>query len=398
MRGTVCQLIRPGRSAPPLHVHSNFRMRVLASPALINRWLNPYNWLLNTHLEREGVNVLGAAPWRVLRGQADIWHVHWPEHVFNRQSVARATFSTRTFLHLVREARQAGIRIVWTVHNLRAHDGRHPKLEEAFWDEFLELVDGLIHLSEAGRAAALARFPHVSARPGWVIPHGHYRTEYVTGHTRTAARQQLQIPATAPLVLFAGRLRPYKNVPALLQAFREMPTPAARCLVAGKPANRAVRDDLAHRADADPRVTLDLRHVPRRELAMMLRATDLVVLPYREILNSGSALLALSLNRPTLVPRQGALAELAETVGPAWVRCYDGTLSGAQLAEALAWARDTPRPAVAPLEQFGWQAIARAHRDVYATLIRGSATTAQRPDRSATLSDGAVEAAATQTA
>ncbi len=36
-------------------------MRVLASPALINRWLNPYNWLLNTHLEREGVGMFVAA-------------------------------------------------------------------------------------------------------------------------------------------------------------------------------------------------------------------------------------------------------------------------------------------------------------------------------------------------
>ena len=36
-------------------------MRVLASPALINLGLNPFNWLLNTHRERDGVEALGAA-------------------------------------------------------------------------------------------------------------------------------------------------------------------------------------------------------------------------------------------------------------------------------------------------------------------------------------------------
>jgi beta-1,4-mannosyltransferase len=43
-----------------------------------------------------------------------------------------------------------------------------------------------------------------------------------------------------------------------------------------------------------------------------MRAADLIALPYKEILNSGSAILALSFDRPILVPAAGALAELSE--------------------------------------------------------------------------------------
>lgn len=344
-------------------------MRVLASPAFVNRWLNPYNWLLNSHLGEAGVLVQGAAPWRILRGQADVWHVHWPDHVFNLRSAARAALGAHALLHLAREGRARGVRLIWTVHNLRAHEGLYPELEAQFWGEFIPLLDGAVHLSHAGQAAAALRFPGLSACANWVIPHGDYRTEYVTRHDRLEARRRLGIAPSAPLVLFSGRIRPYKNVPALLSAFAELPDREARCLITGAPSDAVVRADIERMAQRDGRVRLELQHLKRPELATAHRAADLVALPYREILNSGSALLALSLDRPVLVPRLGALAELAEAVGDAWVRCYEGELTASVLAEAMEWARHAPRSHRAPLDAYAWPHIARAHRSAYAELI-----------------------------
>ncbi len=362
-------------------------MRVLASPAFINRWMNPYNWLLNTHLASLGVRVAGATPWRVLRGQGDVWHLHWPDHVFNQRSAARAALGARALLHLAREGRQRGLRLVWTVHNLRAHDGRHAALEEQFWRDFLPLVDGVIHLTRAGQAAASERLPALDPRPTWVIPHGDYRSEYVTPHDRAAARRDRALPTDAPVVLYTGRIRPYKNVPALLDAFAGLADRSARCVVTGAVTDPGLRQELAQAASADARVRLELRHLRRPDLASALRAADLVVLPYREILNSGSALLALSLDRPVLVPNRGALAELARQVGADWVRCYDGALTTAVLEDALTWARETPRAAQAPLEAFAWPHIAQSHRDAYASLT--DSNTAQPVDAAIVSSDPA---------
>jgi beta-1,4-mannosyltransferase len=350
-------------------------MRVLASPAFVNRWLNPYNWLLNSHLGRTGVLVQGAAPWRVLRAQGDLWHLHWPYHVFNVRSEARAALGARALLHLAREGSRRGLRLIWTVHNLRAHEGLYPALEEQFWQDFLPLLDGAVHLSQAGRTAAEARFPALAARAGWVIPHGDYRTEYVTRLDRSEARRRLGVAPEAPLVLFSGRIRPYKNVPALLSAFADVPDRDARCLITGSPADASLRAEIERAASRDPRVRLDLRHLKRTELAAAHRAADLVVLPYREILNSGSALLALSLDRPVLVPKLGALAELADTVGTSWVRCYEGDLTPRVLTDALEWARHTTRSARAPLEAYAWPAIAQAHREAYRETIGALALT-----------------------
>lgn len=349
-------------------------MRVLASPAFVNRWLNPYNWLLNSHLGALGVDVQGATPWRVLRGQGDVWHVHWPDHVFNQRSAARAALGARAWLHLAREGRQKGLRLMWTVHNLRAHDGRHAALEADFWREFLPLVDGVIHLSHTGRAAADAHFPMLVDRPAWVIPHGDYRHEYVTTFDRQAARAHFDLAGDGPVVLASGRIRPYKNVPALIAAMAGVSDASARCLITGACADADLKRTIEQGARQDSRVRLDLRHQRRRDLAAAHAASDLVVLPYRDILNSGSALLALSLNRPVLVPRLGALVELQQQVGDTWVRCYDGDLTSELLADAITWARETPREGEAPLHAFAWPSIARAHQAAYRTLRRSDET------------------------
>ena len=62
---------------------------------------------------------------------------------------------------------------------------------------------------------------------------------------------------------------------------------------------------------------------------------QLVVLPYRQMLNSGALLLALSLARPVLAPWSGANAAIAEEVGEGWLTLYRGELDAATLAAAL---------------------------------------------------------------
>ena len=81
-------------------------------------------------------------------------------------------------------------------------------------------------------------------------------------------------------------------------------------------------------------------------LVREVTASELVVLPFANMTNSGSLLLALSLDRPVLVPSQPMTEQLAAEVGPGWVLTYAGPLEPAVLLDALAAARRSP-PATA---------------------------------------------------
>ncbi len=218
----------------------------------------------------------------------------------------------------------------------------------------------MIGLTRTGLDLAHERFPHLASRPSFVVPHGHYRGRYPNELSKPEARRRLGVDEGATVITYFGQIRPYKNVPRLIASVRALPTPVT-LFVCGRLSKRIdMGDDLAHAADGDPRIRLEPRFIADENVQLFLNAADLLVFPYRDILNSGSALLGLSFNRPILVPKLGAMAELQRAVGADWVRTYEGDLDAAILASALEWA--TPPAAArgeAPLAPFAWEAIAR---------------------------------------
>ena len=335
-------------------------LRVLAWPGLGAREKNPYTWLLCTHLAALGVDVRDFTPARALRGGYDVLHVHWPEKALNADSLAGRVAGAVAALALLEAAHRHGARVVWTAHNARPHESRHPRLEDWYWSALVRRVDAVIHPSEAGRQAVAARYPELSGRPQAVVPLGHFRGVYPDGISRDAARAAMGIPEAARVISFLGLVRPYKNVPGLIHAFRALPPEAgpAILLVAGEPHTPALAGEVREAAGGDPRVRLSLGHVPDGEVQRYLRASDLVVLPFRDITNSASALLALSFDRPVLVPARGAMGELQALAGADWVCTYEGELTPEILTRALEWA--ARRPADPPrLDALQWPEIAR---------------------------------------
>jgi glycosyltransferase involved in cell wall biosynthesis len=335
-------------------------MQVLAQPAFKNRQFNPYNWLLYTQVQQLGSMVTEFSPRQLLQRSAAprVWHLHWPDLYLKSPERSKVWFKTRMLLLLMDLARLQGIKIVWTVHNLGSHEQLHPQLEARFWPAFIRRLHGYFSLTQTGMTAAQERFPQLRSIPGFVVPHGHYRQEYPQQVSRAAARQQLGLDPQANVILSFGRIRTYKNVPHLVRTFSQLPDQQVQLLVAGLPEPTVATELAPLQRLGDDRIHWHLEFISEAMTPVYFQAADLVVLPYREILNSGGALLALSLNCPVLVPHKGSLGELQARVGAEWVRTYSGELTSETLQAALHWAQTTPRDPVAPLEAFDWQQIA----------------------------------------
>jgi glycosyltransferase involved in cell wall biosynthesis len=352
----------------------------MARPAFKNAPRNPYNALLYAAVRDQGGEVAEYDSFGLLRGPWDILHIHWPESLLETGSILHARWSAGKYLALIDLARRRGTRVVWTIHDLKPHDLVYPAIETRFWDAVLARVDGLIALTETGLARAIARFPALAGLPAFVIPHGHYRGHYPNSISRADARARLGLPAAARVITYFGQIRPYKNVPRLIEAVRQIADPDICLQIAGRLSKRVdMRQSLIEAAAGDPRIRLVLGFVEDAEVQLFLNSANLLVFPYQDILNSGSALLGLSFDRPVLVPDLGAMAELQRAVGPAWVRTYAGDLDGATLVGALAWATGIDRAATAPLAAFDWAGIARD------TLAAFAAIAARPPATPATL-------------
>jgi glycosyltransferase involved in cell wall biosynthesis len=249
--------------------------------------------------------------------------------------------------------RLRGTKLIWVAHNLWPHD--RPTVSSSITGSFLRLLDGVIYLSNASRDAAQARHPALARVPALITVHGHYRSDAVA-----PARPARPCGVIARL-LFFGQVRRYKNIERMIECVRNCPDESMNLRVVGLCEDEGLAATLRALAGDDPRVVLDLEPeaLSNAELERAVDEADGIVLPYRDVLNSGAAIYALSRNCPVLVPEMGSLPELQEKVGQTWVHLYQGELTPGIIADFVQTLRaERPQP-VADLSAFEWPDIGR---------------------------------------
>jgi glycosyltransferase involved in cell wall biosynthesis len=354
-------------------------VRVLFLPDY--REANAYQRALADGLLAQGVEVR-ADPTRARRvlplaealrahGRPDVIHVHWVEpYIASGDSLSRVK-AARMLLEL-RLARRAGMRIVWTAHDLFRHDRTPDPLERRFLRGLFGVADAVVvHCASAVGALLEALGLDGSERARvHVIPHGHYRGLYPDTISREEARRQLGVPLDARVVAFVGWVRPYKGVAELVEAFGRVAAPSARLLVAGRALEEGYAQRLHTMATADPRVRLELGFVPDEELQVYLRAADAVAAPFLEVFTSGSVVLAMSFGRAVIAPRRGCVSDTVEEDGGLLYDADDPAGLEAALRSAMSADTDAMgRHNEASLERLAWPRIAAATRAVYEDVI-----------------------------
>ncbi len=328
-------------------------IRVMQSFGPPRETTNPYIHMLDSALARTpGVEHVRFDRRRALLGRYDALQLHWPETLL-RGSTRSRTIARRAFA-LALGARLALTRValVRTVHNLHPHAGA-TRWERGYLAWLDRRTDHRILLNE--------QTPVPPGASSTLIPHGHYRDWFA--HVPV-------VPPTPSLLSFVGLVRPYKGVEELLDAFASTAgtQPGLRLRIAGSATSAGIEREVRDRAARDRRVELDVRYLPEEAFANAVMGSAGVVLPYRSMHNSGSALAALSLDRPVLVPRTDVTEALATEVGPGWVTTFDGTISGADLERFAAIAAHPP--ATPPdLGSRGWDDAGAAHRSAFEAAV-----------------------------
>jgi glycosyltransferase involved in cell wall biosynthesis len=359
---------------------------VFARPGRGNRGTNPYTYLLSEALARCGCTIRELTRRNGVLGRPDVVHIHWPQsEVLGNFAVAVYKFFWMVLRLFVQHRR--GAAIVWTVHNLQAHDQNNPRLESALMGIVTRLVSGTIYLSPASRDAAFRRWPRLAARPSAVIPHGLYENSLRAEDTARSARAAFGLPDTRPVIGFLGDIKPYKGMDRILQSFGELQPGEATLFIAGSfiaPADYAAgqRQAISALRAQGHDVVFHEGRLDDRALALAIKACTVNALPYKQITNSGFAMLVLGYEGRILASDEPLFREVQAEVGDAWIACVEGRWTGAALRAAL-----TVGLSAADLESMAsfrarrdWLAIAAATIDLYRKLIAarsGSATGGQ---------------------
>jgi glycosyltransferase involved in cell wall biosynthesis len=271
--------------------------------------------MLETGLGQVGVEVVrdpnDGLSWRWLlrhRIDIDVIHFHWLQYHYERETTTQSGIALIKFAAKLALAVALGYRLVWTVHNLQPHELRYGRLDRICRHLMYRLVDDVVvHCNEARRQleAWLGHRGSVS-----VIPHPNYIGIYPEVPGQQAARDQLGLDTSGLVFLCFGAVRPYKGIQDAIIAFRRIPDDHARLIIAGRPVNESIRQEINSLTQEDNRILTVLDFVPTSEVPRYYASADVVLLPFHRITTSGSVVLALSLSRPIIAPSLGCLPEL----------------------------------------------------------------------------------------
>src|SRR5579872_6662233 len=230
------------------------------------------------------------------------------------------------------------------------------------------------HFAVPETAVTVIRFPINNALPD-------------TELTSAEAKARLGLRNDERAILFFGRVRPYKGIEHLLDAFHLLSAnkPANyRLIVAGELIKgyeeylQEIQSSVKRDFDQG-QVILKIQFIPDDEVEVYLKAADVLVLPYKEIFQSGVLFLAYTFGLPVVATDVGSFRE--EIVeGETGFICKPGV--AADLAGTLEkyFRSDLYKELGTRRQQIkdyakrvhSWSAVAELTRNAYASMIGNS--------------------------
>jgi glycosyltransferase involved in cell wall biosynthesis len=250
-------------------------------------------------------------------GELDVLHLHWTSPFLISKGRARSLVKAALFLVTLLCVKSQGVKIVWTVHDWLDHERRDPQLEWRLHRLLCHIYDQIIVHCAGAREhiTAVYRLPEKIGEKVTVVPHGNFVSSYENTVGQDQARRQLGFGARDTVFLYFGKIRPYKGVLSLTRAFKRLSEDGARLLIVGEPATEALGAQVARDCASDQRIATRLAFVPDGDIQLTMNAADAVVLPFRDVLTSGSIMLAMSFGKAVIAPSLGCLREHSKSPG-----------------------------------------------------------------------------------
>ncbi len=327
----------------------------------------------------------------VLAAKPDLIHLHWPEALCRqpaqglvRRLIRRAYLRSahmdeewgRWILETagaLEQIRHAGIRIVWTLHNLIPHgvSGQERTATELLYRTFAWQADGVVHHSRWGEQQAHAAYAFRPDCRQAVIHFGVFPDEAPSDLTPTAARKENGLSEAEMILLTVGGIGPRKNLELLIDAVAQLPEPVCRLIVVGAGTTDQIRA-LTERGKG--RVNF-LGHLNQTQLSRIARAVNfLLYAPDSRQLTTGGPHTSESFLRPQFTT---ATPYVQEVLGESAIY-FEPTVTGLQQAlrqgyRMLSSASAEYEIMVSELARrrttHSWQAAAQKTSELYAAVL-----------------------------
>jgi len=203
--------------------------------------------------------------------------------------------------------------VVLTAHNVNTgkRDGKDTRLNRFTLGIQYHLADHIFVHTEKMKSELISEFGVVSSCVT-VIPFGINNAVPRTDLSPSEARRQLKILDNDKVLLFFGKIGPYKGLDYLVAAFQDnLARRDYRLIIVGTPraGSEQYWRSIQGTIRKDPRLFVRTEFIPDDEIEVYFKAADILVLPYRHIYQSGVLFLGYSFGLPVLAADVGSLKD-----------------------------------------------------------------------------------------
>lgn len=212
--------------------------------------------------------------------------------------------------------RMLGKKVVLTAHNVNAakRDGNDTLFNRLTLRIQYHLSQNVFVHTQKMKQELCDEFAMPTTRVT-VIPFGINNSIPTTDLTSAGAKTLLGVRPDERTILFFGRITPYKGLEYLISAFDQLSRDSGKyqLIIAGRPDNcegywqevQARINSCANRKE----VLLYATYIPDSEAETYFKAADVLVLPYKDIYQSGVLFLAHSFGLPVIAADVGSLRD-----------------------------------------------------------------------------------------
>lgn len=252
-----------------------------------------------------------------------IFHLHWVDPfispfknwLFN--NLLTKAFYTLYFIFFIFFIKILQYRLVWTVHNIIEHEKHF--IDDIWISKFLAKMSDLdiVHSKTTIDEMEKMGFDVSKCK---IIPIGNYMDIYPNSITKTEARNILNLSKEDFVFLSFGIIKEYKGIDDLLIEFSKLVNiykeNKIKLIIAGECNNIRLRKLIEkYQISLKDSLICELEHIADKDVQIFFNACDIAVYPFKRITTSSTVILALSLIKPIICPRMGALKELPDDIG-----------------------------------------------------------------------------------
>ena len=241
--------------------------------------------------------------------ESKLFHILW----FNYN---RFLYFDRTLLNTYYKV--LGKKLVFTAHNIdqQERDGKSTLVNRISLKYLYRIVDHIFVHTAKMKRQLVEKF-EISENKITVIPFGINNLVPVTNMKREEAKKILGVDPKEKIILFFGRIAPYKGLELLITAFEKIIKTDKNCrlIIAGQIKEKHLDEywkniqGMISECGMEDFVIQRIEYIPDEEIEVYYKSADVLILPYKHIFQTGVLFISYYFGLPVIATDVGSFRE-----------------------------------------------------------------------------------------